>query len=338
MPNPLKYNKEYDKMTDEERAIFEINKKSISDFVEQSASLSDVDYATRNAHAKAYAITKGKLIISEDIPQELHQFFDKEIYDLTIRLSNAHLKITKGRKDAPAYGFAVKIKDEQGELIANYPLVNFPLFPINSVSTFLKLFTSINQFYVKKWSSFSLIFQIAKVFPSACTPSFIKNIIKLWRKRNDFILSFDFYSIGAYRLGDYMIKIKLNPQSVDKKFSKNKKMKEAIEDYLLLNSFTADVYIQLCYDLKSQPVNQLNVEWKNSPYIKIGELSIEKNDLLDPDSCENELLSFNPYESKIFFQPVGKIQKLREEAYKVSLKTRVKMNKLLKYNSNGPKV
>ncbi|MEC3875335.1 catalase family protein [Chryseobacterium salviniae] len=332
MPYPLKYNKDYDKLTDEERALFEINKKSISDFVEQSASLSDVNYATRNAHAKTYAVAKGRLIISEEIPQELQQFFDKEFYDLTIRMSNAHLKITKSKKNIPAYGFAVKIKDERGDLIANYPLVNFPLFPINSVSTFLKLFTSINQFYVKKWSSFSLIAQIAKVIPSACTPSFIKNIIKLWRKKNDFILSFDFHSVGVYRIGDYMMKIKLSPQSADRRFNKNKMMKEAVEDYLKLNPFTADVYIQLCYNLKNQPVNQLNVMWKNSPYIKIGELRIEKKDVLDPASCGNELLSFNPYESKAFFQPVGKIQKLREEAYKVSLKTRVKINKLLKYN------
>jgi hypothetical protein len=332
MPNPLKYNKHYDKLTDEERALFEINKKSISDFVEQSASLSDVNYATRNAHAKTYAVAIGTLIISKDIPEELRQFFDKEKYDLTIRFSNAHLKISRGKKDIPAYGFAVKIKDDHGDLIANYPLVNFPLFPINSVSTFLKLFTSVNQFFVKKWSSFSLAAQIVKVIPSTFTASFIKNIITLWNKRNDFILSFNFYSVGAYRLGDHMMKIKLSPKSVDKKFGKKKRTKDAIQDYFKINDFSADVYVQFCYDLKKQPINELNVEWKNSPYVKIGEVRIEKDSLLDPNSCENELLSFNPFESKVFFQPVGKIQKLREEAYKVSMKTRLKINKLLKYN------
>lgn len=333
MPNPLKYNKDYDKLTDEERALFEINKKSISDFVEQSASLSDVNYATRNAHAKTYAVANGKLIIKKDIPKELQEFFDKDIYDLTIRLSNAHLKISKSKKDIPAYGFAVKIKDEHGNLIANYPLVNFPLFPINSVCTFLKLFTSVNQFYIKKWSSFSLITQIAKVIPSTFTSSFIKNIVRFFNKRNDFILSFDFYSVGVYRLGDYMIKIKVSPKSVDKKFGRKKKVKDAIEYYLTMTDFIADVHVQFCYDLENQPINKLNVEWKNSPYIKIGQLKIENGNILDPASCENELLSFNPYENKIFFQPVGKIQKLREEAYKVSLKTRDKINKLLKYNT-----
>jgi hypothetical protein len=331
MPHPQKYNKKYDKLTDEEKELLEISKNSITDFVEQSSSVSDVHYATRNAHAKTYAVAKGEFLIDKNVPEELQQFFDKEKYDLIIRFSNAHLKINKGKKDIPAYGFAVKIKDESGDLIANYPLVNFPLFPINSVSTFLKLFTSVNRFFVKKWSSFSLMMQISKVIPSTFTGSFLKNIFKLWRKRNDFILSFDYHSVGAYRLGENMIKIKLSPKSVDKNFNKKLKTKDALSNYLKTNDFNADVLIQICYDLKYQPINKLNVEWKHSPYLKIGEVKIEKNSLLNPNACDNELLSFNPFESKPFFQPVGKIQKLRDEAYKISLQTRRKINKLLKY-------
>lgn len=331
MPDPLKYNKEYDKLTAEEEQLLEINKKSISDFVEQSPTTSDVNYATRNAHAKTYAVARGKFLIAENIPEKFQPFFDQEKYDLTIRFSNAHLKVTRGKKDIPAYGFAVKIKDSKGTLIANYPLVNFPLFPINSVSTFLKLFTSVNQFFVKKWSSFSLMLQIIKAIPSTFTGSFVKNMIKLWIKRNDFILSFDFHSVGVYRLGDHMMKIKLKPQSVDRHFGKKLKVKDAVENYLTDHEFTADVLVQMCYDLKNQPVNQLNVEWKKSPFIKIGEVKIDKNALLDIEVCDNEMLSFNPFESKPFFQPVGKIQKLRDEAYKVSMQTRRKINKLLKY-------
>jgi hypothetical protein len=331
MPSPLKYNKKYDKLTDEEKELLEINKKSIADFVEQSTSISDVNYATRNAHAKTYAVAKGELLIDKSVPEELQQFFDKEKYDLTIRFSNAHLKINKSKKDVPAYGFSVKIKDENGDLLANYPLVNFPLFPINSVSTFLKLFTSVNRFFVKKWSSFSLMIQILRITPSIFTGSFLMNIIKLISKRNDFFLSFDYHSVGAYRLGENMIKIKLSPKAVDKHFGKKTNTKIALGNYFKTNDFTADVLVQICYNLKDQPINRLNVEWKNSPYIKIGEVKIGKDSILSPTACDNEMLSFNPFENKLFFQPVGKIQKLRDEAYKVSLQTRLKINKLLKY-------
>lgn len=328
----LKYNKTFDELTDEERKLLEINKKSIADFVEQSSSLSDVSYATRNAHAKTYAVATGKFIVHKDIPDELRPFFDKDEFDILIRFSNAHLKIQKNKKDIPAYGFSVKIKDENDNTIANYPLVNFPLFPINSVSTFLKIFTSVNRLFIKKWSSlFPLIIQLLKAFPAFFTLSFLKNTLQFIRKRKDFLLLFDYYSIGAYRLGENMIKIRLHPISVDTSFGKKMNVKEAMKRYFSSNDYAAEVFIQICYDVKDQPINKLNVEWKNSPYLKVGEIKIEKNALLNPNLCENEMLSFNPFESKPFFQPVGKIQKLRDEAYKISMQTRLKINKLLKY-------
>ncbi|MGG7470875.1 catalase family protein [Chryseobacterium arthrosphaerae] len=330
MPNPLPYNKKFDELNEEEKELLEINKKTIADFVEQSPTISDVNYATRNAHAKTYVVAKGIFCVDRNIPEPLQPFFDKEKFDLIIRFSNAQLKIQNSKKDIPAYGFAVQIKDENGGLLANYPLVNFPLFPVNSVSTFLKLFTAINRFYIKKWSSlFSLAGQMIKVIPSVLTGSFMKNVLKLISKRNDFILSFDYHSVGAYRLGDHMMKIKLKPRSVDKNTGKKQNIQNALKDYFQTHDFSVDVLIQLCYDLENQPINKLNVEWKNSPFIKIGEIKIDRESLLDPRDCNNELLSFNPFESKSIFQPVGKIQKLRDEAYKVSVQTRRKINKLL---------
>ncbi|MCL8536907.1 catalase [Chryseobacterium gallinarum] len=330
MPNPLQYNKRFDELNEEEKKLLDINKKTIADFVEQSSSISDVNYATRNAHAKTYAVAKGTFCIQPDIPEFLKPFLDKEKFDLTIRFSNAQLTIQNSKKDIPAYGFAVQIRDENGGLLANYPLVNFPLFPVNSVSTFLKLFTAVNKFYIKKWSNlFTLFVQATKMIPSLLTGDMIRNIIKFIGKRNDFILSFDYYSIGAYRLGDHIIKIKLHPKSVDRHTGIKENVKDSLTHYLQAHDFTADVMIQICYNLKDQPINKLNVEWKNSPFITIGEVRIHKGSLLDSRSCTNELLSFNPFESKIFFQPVGKIQKLREEAYRVSVQTRRKINKLL---------
>lgn len=332
MPNPLRYNKNFEKLSYEEKQLFEETKKSIADFVEYSSTISDVNYATRNAHAKTYAVLNGTFIISKDIPNDLKHVFDSDQYEITARLSNAHPKINKNRKDIPAYGFAIKIKDDSGRTISNYPLVNFPLFPVNSVSVFLKLFTSLNRFFVKKWSNlFPLLKQIYKIIPYTLNPSFLKNVWKFILNKNNFILSFDFHSVGVYRFDDKMIKIKVSPKHVQKNFGRNQSVKEAVETFCGTHDFAANVYIQFCYDLNDQPINKLNIEWKNSPFIKIGEIKIDKNSLLNPKGCENELLSFNPFDSAEIFQPVGKIQKLRDEAYKVSLQTRKKINKLLKY-------
>jgi hypothetical protein len=102
-------------------------------------------------------VAKGTFWVDKNIPEWVQPFFDNEKFDLMIRFSNAQLKIKNSRKDIPAYGFAIQIKDEKGGLLANFPLVNFPLFPINSVSTFLKLFTAINRSYIKKEAVCSLL-------------------------------------------------------------------------------------------------------------------------------------------------------------------------------------
>lgn len=332
MPHPLQYNKNFDKLSYEEKQLLEETKKSIADFVEQSPSISDVNYATRNAHAKTYAVLSGNFIIDPHLPQDLKYLFNKEKYEIVARFSNANLKVKRNEKDIPAYGFSIKIKDDAGRTISNYPLVNFPLFPTNSVSTFLKMFTAINKFYAKKWGNWTLFIKNTwKIVPSLLTFSFIKHSIGLFLKRNDFILSFDYHSVGAYRLDDKMMKIKIRPKNIQKKLGTRREVKKSIKSFFENNEYEAEVFIQLCYDLKYQPINQLNIEWKNSPFIKLGKIRFEKNSFQNSDSCDNELLSFNPFESAEIFQPVGKIQKLRDEAYKISLQTRKKINKLLKY-------
>ena len=97
MPNPLKYNKNFEKISYEEKQLLGEAKKSIADFVEYSSTISDVNYATRNAHAKTYAVLKGEFIINKDIPEDLKYVFDSEKYEIIARLSNAHLKINKSK-------------------------------------------------------------------------------------------------------------------------------------------------------------------------------------------------------------------------------------------------
>lgn len=332
MPNHLKYNKNFDKLSDDEKILFDEAKKSIEDFVEKSVEISDVNHATRNVHAKTHSILQGEFIINPDLSEDLKYIFDKEKYEIIARISNANFKINRGQKDFPAYGFAFKIKDDAGRTIANYPLVNFPLFPINSVSVLLKLFTNINRFYLKKIKSlFPLMISAYKILPSAFNSSFLSYLLKFLKKKNDFILSHNFYSVGAYRFDDKMVKIKLSPRNVQRNYLKKSGNRKKIRSYLKDQDYTADVLIKICYNLKEQPINLLNKEWKNTPIIKIGEVRFDKNSVLNPSLCDHELLSFNPFESLEIFRPVGKIQKLREDAYKISFQTRRKMNMLLKY-------
>ncbi len=66
-----------------------------------------------------------------------------------------------------------------------------------------------------------------QILPNVLTKSFLKKSFELLRKRNDFFLSFDYHSVGAYRLGDQMIKIKICPQNIDKKFGRKTQYKRS---------------------------------------------------------------------------------------------------------------
>ena len=328
MKTPLKYNSIYSQLSNEEEIIFEETKKSIADFVRHSSRISDVNYVTRNAHAKTYIALEGKFIPEQSAKSLLKDtFFEKE-YKIVVRLSNANLKIPKGINDLPAYGFAIKILDKEENTMANYPLVNFPLFPINSVSRFLKLFTKINRFFIDKKKILPLLGEGLQLAPQLVSLDLLKKSLELGLKSHHFFLSFPFYSIGAYRLGDYMIKLKIVPRNVSYKI-RNGFLPKTLDDYFQQNSYNADVFIQYCYNEKDQPINILNREWKNSPFIKIGQIHIPQSSILNHHYLENELLSFNPFDNQKNLKPVGKIQKLREKAYQVSFNTREKVNTLL---------
>ncbi|MEB4760974.1 hypothetical protein OZN48_10815 [Chryseobacterium indologenes] len=111
MPDPLKYNKKFDELNEEEKELLEINKQSIADFVEQSSSISDVNYATRNAHAKTYAVAKGTFWVDKNIPEWVQPFFDNEKFDIMIRFSNAQLKIKNSRLMVLQYRSRMKKED-----------------------------------------------------------------------------------------------------------------------------------------------------------------------------------------------------------------------------------
>lgn len=143
-----------------------------------------------------YSTLEGRFVVNDNF-EERYIFPSKE-FNCVIRISNAHMKLVSPKRTIPAYGFSVKIFNEE-QTILNLPLVNFTLFPINNVSRFLKLFTSINYFFsrslpLKFLHSVKILKDLLVVAPGFFQPSFVREAIKLFRKRDNFILSFDYHS------------------------------------------------------------------------------------------------------------------------------------------------
>jgi len=325
MISRLKYDPKLDSLTEKELKFLDKASDSILKFVQKSPKINKSDLATRDAHATTYSLVKGSFQVYNEF--EKKDIFPTEKMDCIIRISHAHMKLMSQKKTIPAYGFSVKIYNDE-RTIANFPMVNFPLFPIVNISRFLKLFISINNyfsgnFFQKIWNSLKIFRSFVSIIPNTLNFSFQNQVLKFINHWNHFILSFDYHSIGVYRMGDDLIKVKLTPIKVNHKTQDNR-IDLSIENYLKNHIYELDVCIQYCYNFKDQPVNQLNKMWKNSKFIPMGNIQI--TELLDKNKIENELLSFNPFDNIPELQPVGKIQKLRDKAYKTSLETRTEIN------------
>ncbi len=333
MKTLLKYTADLDQLSPIEQNDLAKAMTSVEKFIKSSKKISEVNFATRDAHSKTYATVKGFLKISENLPTFITEVFKEQEYELLARFSNANLVINKKGRDAPLYGFALKIKNINGK-DANFPLVNFPLFPTNSPSAFLNFFRSVNTFLITKQDNFlvsaldlpSLIKNGLPLVGSMLSFDFIKKLIQFIPKSTHFFFSFNYDGIGCYRLGDYIMKIGLKPVRNLRNIGKGEPQKESIPEFISLQDSTFVLTIKMCEDLKDQPVNDLMKTWKNAPEYILGKITIPQESLLNSNSPEIENLNFNPFENPETLQPVGKIQQIRKKIYEISIATRNTLN------------
>ena len=120
----------------------------------------------------------------------------------------------------------------------------------------------------------------------------------------------DFHSIGCYRLGNKIIKIRVRPSNRER-FTEVSEINqpESLKEYFLENELNLDFQVQLGLNEKKTPVNNLLKMWKerDSPYVTIGKIHLHKQDITKYSNIEYENLSFDPFENKAGLRPVGRI-------------------------------
>ena len=333
MNSLVKYNPEFDQLSPQENLDLDKAVQSVEKFIESSSKISEVDYATRDAHSKTYATVKASLKISDDLPEFITEIFDQKHYDILARFSNGNLVINKKGRDNPLYGFSLKIKNVNGKE-ANFPLVNFPLFPTNSPSVFLKFFTSVNTFLITKQDNFvvsvldvpHLLKNGFSLISSMFSVDITKKIIKFLSHQKDFFFSFNYAGIGCYRIGNNIMKLSLTPENINPKIGRGEPQKESINWFLSTQESTYHLMIELCENIEDQPVNDLMKDWKNAPKYCLGKITIPKASLVNSDDPKIENLNFDPFANAENLQPVGKIQQIRKKVYEASISTRNRLN------------
>lgn len=356
-PNYVKYDSKYITLSDEDNKIIDTITNDIRLYVKKSKDLNDIDHHVRAVHAKSYCGLKAKFEILDDIPKEYAQglYAKAGIHDAVIRFSNAAAAVSADRRLGLGQGLAIKIFDVPGEKLVpgeeysttfDYALVNSPIFFTNSLKNYAylsKLNFGLNGYLGdgllgKGKFVFHWLTKYGKEFPDLEGLRSLNAFRKLATTPPKNAWLYDYFSQGAFRHGDYMAKVRVTPTKASMKkikrtnihlFTEDEAIRPAIIEEIREHDYQFDVQIQLCRNLKKQPIDQLTQEWKESdaPFVTVATLTIPCQDVPDDGNLDAiEDLSFTTFRCLGENRPIGKIQHSRLRAYQASSKARHEHN------------
>ncbi|WP_413520750.1 catalase family protein [Psychrobacter glacincola] len=351
------YNPEYIKLTAEDENNIRTITDDIKSYITRSDKVSDVNYHTRDAHAKGYCALKAKFEILDNIPKEYAQglYAQSGIHDAVIRFSNGASRVSPDRKLGLAQGLAIKVFDVPGKKLVpgeedsttfDFNLINHPVFFCNRIEDYAyisKLFLELPD-YAEKGArgkaklAFNWLTNYGSRLPS-------KESFKTFKALGGFTtiepkntLLYDFHSQGVVRHGDYMAKIRVTPTAASTKKITRRDLdvnatQEAIRPLIVEeireHDYQFDVQIQLCRNLKKQPIEEITTEWKESdaPFVTVATLTIPCQDVPDDGNFDiMENLSFTPFRCLVENRPIGNLQQSRLKAYQIASETRHRLN------------
>ena len=287
-------------------------------------------YVARGAHAKAHACVHAFFDVNHYIEPSLrYGIFAKpgQQFKSWIRFSNGHfdLSVSKDQK-SDARGMAVKILEPPGkplQVAANnvptqdFLMTNSPVFFIKNISDYNALVAkpeALLGFIFSGWNPFNWRIDELFLAKKTLTPPPVS------------LLSPQYYSITAYKLGPHNIKFSARPCAGQEI---NAEMDETDPDFLRNNlqqeleagEACFDFMVQLQNQEKKMSIEDPTVEWKesDSPFIPVARISIPAQIFDTPEQmafCEN--LAFAPWHALPDHRPIGQFNRIRQHVYPAS--------------------
>ena len=356
-PKYIKYDPKYITLSDEDNKVIDAITEDIRLYVKKSKELNNIDHHTRAVHAKSYCGLKAKFEVLDNIPKEYAQglYAKAGTHDAIIRFSNAAAAISSDRRLGLGQGLAIKIFDVPGKKLApgeensttfDYALVNSSIFFTNNLKDYAylsKLNFGLNGYLGdgllgKGKFVFYWLTKYGKEFPNAEGLRTLNAFRKLATIPPKNAWLYDYFSQGAFRHGDYMAKIRVTPTEASMKkikrtnihlFTEDEAIRPAIIDEIREHDYQFEVQVQLCQNIKKQPIEQLTKEWKESdaPFVTVATLTIPCQDVPDDGNVEAiEDLSFTIFRCLEENHPIGTLQHSRLRAYQASSTARHEYN------------
>src|SRR5262245_46626084 len=298
--------------------------------------------ATRGAHAKSFGVVRAEVQILNDVPTPYAQgiYAKPGHHDALIRFSSASNHLGADATLGGVLGAAMKIFDVPGSKLvddepdsATFDLVlkNSPTFVANTARHYLVLQGIANdgpKYLARGRAGFHEMLRDFLTGKGTFAQedwaweemlAFVK--ISQTPVRNPLLSTF--WSMAAFRHGDYIAKVRIAPtadstsrilhRELDIR-SRPEVFYPALVDELAANAFDFDLQVQLCTDLAAMPVNATTVEWPEalSPYVTVGRVNIPRQDISGQETTEKtDALAFSQWRVTETQRSLGQIINVR---------------------------
>ncbi len=308
--------------------------------------------ALRGEHAKAHGVARATFTVRDDIPSHLQHglFATPRSYEAIIRFSGgSDTPIADTRPDS--HGMAVKVLGVDGGRELDFVLLNSPAFFIRTPEDYLPLLPTQEPGATAAQRAAAMVCWVLGAGLGRPRLREVRRLVALKAKLVVNPLDIRYWSQTPYRLGQKeIVKYSATPVTRDRPPAWIRLLEELLRNRITLQPKAADYDIlqremnkaltgqarwftfsvQLHRgDEKTMPIEDPTVVWSetSSAFVPVATIAIAPQDV-GAQHLRNhvERLSFNPANTLAAHEPVGRINAMRAEVYRVVAGKRAAMN------------
>lgn len=337
---PLAYTPEVEEVEPYEEDLSRDLTETIMGIVKKTYA--DGHHAMRGVHAKSHALLSGELHVLPGLPDPLAQgmFAHEARYPVIMRFSTTPGDLLPDAVSTPR-GVAIKIIGVDGARLAgsegartqDFVMVNGPAFQTPNGKAFaanLKMLAATTDRMEGVKVAVSNVMQATEKAIEAfgSTNAAIRS---LGGEPKRHPLGETYFTQVPVRYGDYIAKLSLAPASDNLRDLHGARIddsgnrlaiRDAMNDYFVLNDGVWDVRVQLCTDFEAMPIEDASKAWPEdeSPYVTVAQLHVRPQTAWSEarSAAVDDAMSFSPWHGLEAHRPLGQIMRLRKRAYEAS--------------------
>lgn len=344
---PIRYQPDIEDIQPDERQTVQELCSAFDVILERTAE--DYGHAVRSVHAKAHGVLAGELTVDGGLPAELAQglFATPGTHKVVLRLSTNAGDILPDAISLPR-GLAMKVFDVDGARLPgsegtaqDFVMVNGTVFQAKTADKFLGNLKLLAKTTDRMEGTKKVMSTVLQGVRGALETVGIESaaINSLGGAPNVEPLGETYYSVTPFRYGDHIAKFSLKPiapamtaltgNTIDIDGRENA-IREEVQAEMRGIDAQWEFRVQLCRDLEKQPVEDPTVEWDEAeaPFQRVGIVRVAAQDSWDPAQVQqiNEETRFSVWTGITAHQPLGNINRARNEPYRHSADFRARTN------------